>query len=147
MSCLYRGDEKPGSVKVKCVVTDSDGNKAESTVITVITSGIVFEEELPEKKNVEVGDKVSLSVKVTGGTEPYTYNWYIGGKRYDGAFERYDLKHDGTCTGYDSDTVTFTAISNYISTPLTIRQWIENSIYCEVTDATGAKIRTGTVLK
>ena len=147
MSCLYRGDEKPGSVKVKCVVTDSDGNKAESTVITVITSGIVFEEELPKQKNVEVGDKVSLSVKVKGGKEPYTYNWYIGGRRYDGAFERYDLKHDGTCTGYDTDTVTFTAISNYISTPLTIKQWIENSIYCEVTDATGAKIKTGTVLK
>ena len=101
MSGLYRGDEKPGSVKVKCVVTDSDGNKAESTAVTVTTSDIAFEEKLPERKNIEVGDKVSFSVKVTGGTKPYTYNWYIGGKQYDGLVERLDLKHDKTCVGYD----------------------------------------------
>jgi len=147
MSGLYRGDEKPGSVKVKGVVTDSDGNKAESTAVTVTTSDIAFEEELPERKNIEVGDIVSFSVKVTGGTKPYTYNWYIGGKRYDGVSERLDLKHDKTCVGYDSDTVTFTVISNYISTPLTIEQWIQRNVSCEVTDATGAKIKTVTVLE
>ena len=147
MSYLYRGEKEPTTVKAKCIVTDSDGNKAQSTVINITTSGIAFANELPESQSVKLGEQVSFSVKVEGGTEPYTYNWFITGKRYDGAYEKYDLKNDGTCTGYDADTVTFTVNVNHYSIPRTIEKWVERSIRCEVTDATGAKITTaGTIL-
>ena len=147
MSYLYRGEKEPTTVKAKCIVTDSDGNKAESSVINITTSGIAFANELPESQSVKLGEQVTFSVKVEGGTEPYTYNWYISGKQYNGAYEKYDLKNDGTCTGYDTDTVTFTVSVKHVSIPRTIEKWVERSICCEVTDATGAKIRTaGTVL-
>ena len=147
MSYLYRGEKEPTTFKAKCIVTDSDGNKAESSVINITTSGIVFANELPESQSVKLGEQVTFSVKVEGGTEPYTYNWYISGKQYDGSYKKYDLKNDGTCTGYDTDTVTFTVSVKHVSIPRTIEKWVERSIRCEVTDATGAKIRTaGTVL-
>lgn len=142
MQYAYRGEKEPTSIKAKCIVTDSEGNKAESAVVTLVTSDITFEKELPESIRPIAGDTLTYSVKVKGGTEPYTYNWYLFEKKYDGSFTLSDLKNDKTASGYDTDTVSFVITESCISTSRQIEKWEEWSLRCKVTDASGASVTT-----
>ena len=63
---------------MKCVVTDKNGNVGESEVVTITTPNFILEKGLDEFTDMCVGKDVTLSVKVKGGKEPYTYKWYFG---------------------------------------------------------------------
>ena len=146
MQYVYYGEKQPAVYKAKCVVTDSYGNTAESNIIELVTSDIGFETVFPAETKVSVDETVTFSVKPKGGTAPYTYKWYIhsGNNNNSGSSFEY-LENNSSCTGYDTDTVTFKVLARYITT--TGENGAKVTLCCQVTDANGAYAVISTVLK
>ena len=77
---LYSGITTASEKKVRCIVTDANGDKVISKEATLVFT----EEEVPltvsvsEKDlTVEAGSSATLIVKGEGGKAPYTYQWEI----------------------------------------------------------------------
>ncbi len=146
MQCTYNGEKEYASYNAKCIVTDSAGNKAESNIVTLTTSDIGFETELPKETKVSSGQKLTLTVKPKGGKAPYTYKWYNKTIHPDdSSIVRYfeDIK---SSTGHNTDTLTFTADSSYISSKYGFPDEIIRCVGCTITDANGATVSTATIL-
>ncbi|MBE6651636.1 MAG: hypothetical protein E7613_10050 [Ruminococcaceae bacterium] len=146
MQFVYYGEKEPTSYRAKCIVTDSQGNTAESKIIELVTSDIGFETVFEAETKVPYDETVTFSVKPKGGTAPYTYKWYIHSAKNDNSESTiYFLENDTSCTGYNTDTVTFKVSSQHVST--TGDNGYKRSLGCQITDANGASAAIVTVLK
>ncbi len=144
---IYYGEKEYASYRAKCIVTDSAGNKAESDIVTLTTSDIGFENELPAETKVSDGETLTLTVKPKGGKAPYKYKWFIYTVNVKDSYSRIGyLENDKSCTGYDTDTVTFKVDSSYISVNLERYNEIRRSIGCQITDANGATVSVSTLI-
>ncbi|EFM38754.1 hypothetical protein HMPREF0379_1500 [[Eubacterium] yurii subsp. margaretiae ATCC 43715] len=66
----------------RCVITDANGDKVTSNLAKVEADDFRTPLKItkqPENVKGKVGDKVTLSIQVSGGKEPYTYKWYCKG--------------------------------------------------------------------
>ena len=72
----------------------------------------------PEPQTVAEGETATFHVEVSGGTEPYTYQWAakVGNKWYNSSLN-----------GYNTDTLSFEAV----------KAWSGRTYRCTVTDSTG----------
>ncbi|MBE6724305.1 MAG: hypothetical protein E7576_03755 [Ruminococcaceae bacterium] len=94
-----------------CKVTDAKGTTITSDTATVHSASLAI------SKQTEGGTLgVTLSVTVTGGKTPYSYQWYKEGS--------------GLISGAASDSYKPTAVGNY---------------YCKVTDSTGTTVTSKTM--
>lgn len=117
------------SYKVHCVIKDSKGNE-----ITTNETDFVFNQKVeaiklsiekqPENMTAEVGKPMTTSVKVTGGTAPYTYQWVC-----DTGSKLYSLSNAVGVTGADTPDLT------YIASSVTSMK-----VLCIVNDAKGASV-------
>ena len=122
---------------IKCVVTDKDRNVGESEAVTITTAGFVFEKELPDFTDMCVGKDVTLSVKVTGGKEPYTYKWYFG------EFVIPTKSYTASPKFGNTPEVTFIMSGDYLPKSDNML----TSFKCEITDADGNMLLTSTGVK
>ena len=94
--------------KYTCRVTDNSGFKVTSTVVNVVST-LSFT-KLPDDVYIAEGGSAEMSVEISGGLAPYTYQWY----------------KDGTAiAGSGSATCTVTSAGRY---------------NCKVTDSLGQEI-------
>jgi len=127
----------PGETfRIKCVVKDSEGYTGESDIVTITTSDFALEKGLAEKTEVALGDNVQLSVKASGGKEPYKYEWYIA------EYIQSTMSYTMTPLKYDGDTANITVTSNHL--PKSIN--MITSYSCVITDAEGSKAQTSTTI-
>jgi len=111
----------------RCIITDADGNQViteaawvEAAPLTIVTQ--------PQNIYAKVGDTVSFSVAVSGGTTPYTYQWEFN---LDGFSEWRDV--DSWATGNTDNTMSFQVEGAY--------EWNDHYKYrCVITDAAGNQI-------
>ena len=122
---------------IKCVVTDKDRNVGESEAVTITTAGFVFEKELPDFTDMCVGKDVTLSVKVAGGKEPYTYKWYFG------EFVIPTKSYTASPKFGNTPEVTFIMSGDYLPKSDNML----TSFKCEITDADGNMLLTSTGVK
>ncbi|MBR5307284.1 MAG: S-layer homology domain-containing protein [Clostridia bacterium] len=122
---------------IKCVVTDKDRNVGESEAVTITTAGFFLEKELPDFTDMCVGKDVTLSVKVTGGKEPYTYKWYFG------EFVIPTKSYTASPKFGNTPEVTFTMSGDYLPKSDNML----TSFKCEITDADGNMLLTSTGVK
>ena len=61
-------------MQVKCIVTDSSGNAAESQIVTVTVEFPITITTQPQSVTANVGDQMNFSVKATG--KSLSYQWY-----------------------------------------------------------------------
>ena len=69
-----------------CVITDAAGNEVISDEVSVYAAGTTVPLTItvqPKDVVINEGDKTTLSVTVSGGKAPYTYEWYRCYKVYD----------------------------------------------------------------
>ena len=122
---------------IKCVVTDKDRNVGESEAVTITTAGFFLEKELPDFTDMCVGKDVTLSVKVTGGKEPYTYKWYFG------EFVIPTKSYTASPKFGNTPEVTFIMSGDYLPKSDNML----TSFKCEITDADGNMLLTSTGVK
>ena len=70
----------------RCVITDAAGNEVISDEVCVYAAGTTVPLTItvqPKDVVINEGDKTTLSVTVSGGKAPYTYQWYKYYKVYD----------------------------------------------------------------
>ena len=108
-----------GSYTVYVNVTDSVGAKAKSNVVPVTVNPALSVSVSPASVVMDVGQSQLFTSSVSGGTSPYSYQWYLNGDPVSGA------------TG---STWTFTPSSAGSFT-----------VYLRVTDAVGAVATSNTV--
>ncbi len=124
--------ENSDKITVYCVITDANGTKVETGHVEVLqytgtTSGMRITQDPDNYWMKSSQDDVSFTVKVAGGSAPYTYEWYYG---RPGGYTLFD----STFTNYDSDTVTVTFSDNDFED----LQATYIDVYCVVTDDWGA---------
>ncbi len=113
-----------GQYKYRCVITDAEGNQ-------VITDEAWVKEALrivtqPQNVTANVGDNVSFSVAVSGGTEPYTYYWQC-------YHDRIGCWVPLSAVGDDTEQIRFKVSSK--------DEWRSNYKYrCIITDAEGNQV-------
>ena len=146
MQCTYHGEKEYASYRAKCIVTDSEGNKAESNIVTLTTSDIGFETELPKETKVSAGQELTLTVKPKGGKAPYTYKWYYKELNPDGSSSVSYFDNIKSSTGHNTDTLTFTVSSLDITKNYGLPDEITRGVGCTITDANGATVSTATIL-
>ena len=122
---------------MKCVVTDKNGNVGESEVVTITTPNFILEKGLDEFTDMCVGKDVTLSVKVTGGKEPYTYKWYFG------EFVIPTKSYTASPKFGNTPEVTFIMSGDYLPKSDNML----TSFKCEITDADGNMLLTSTGVK
>ena len=97
-----------------CIVKDGSGQSVKSRICDVIEKlAITFQ---PESKTIAGGNKAHLSVVMSGGKLPYTYQWYRNGSAVSEATES----------------------AYYATTP--------GNYYCLIKDASGQSITTNTAV-
>ena len=119
---------------IKCVVADKNGNVGESEVVTITTPDFILEKGLPQFTDMCVGEDVTLSVKVNGGKEPYTYKWYFG------EFVISTKNYQMTPKFGNSPEVTFRMTGDYLPPSDNVK----TSFRCDITDADGNQVITST---
>lgn len=97
-----------------CIVKDNSGQSVKSRTCQVIAKLAVTSQ--PQSKTVANGKTAALSVSVSGGKTPYTYQWYRNGLFVSGA---------------NSSTYNAASSGNY---------------YCLIKDSSGQSITTNTVV-
>src|SRR5207244_9157660 len=119
-----------GSFKVTVTATDANGAKAMSsqaiTVAAILAAGFTYSPSSPQ-----VGQQVTLTGSVSGGTAPYTFSWAFGdGSTGSGQSTTHTYSSPGTftltLTVKDSSSSQQTATSQHSATvtsppPLTAR--------------------------
>ena len=118
-------DLEPGTTEWYCVVTDANGSKATTPVLTVEVTALELPngfsvEQQPQSVTAAYLEYVTLSVTVRGGTEPYSYQWQA-------------KTVNGSAWGSLSS-------GNGSQLPLTARGTAQYR--CVITDAEGSKIVT-----
>ena len=96
-----------------------------------------FVTELPETTHIVVGDDITLEVKVTGGKEPYTYQWYHG------EFVIPTKTYTKSPKFENAAKVSFTVLPEFVPPS----DNVQSTFSCEVTDADGNKLNTSTGIK
>ncbi|MCR4962890.1 MAG: S-layer homology domain-containing protein [Firmicutes bacterium] len=119
--------------KYYCVITDASGNQVTSrkAVLTVEDATALRIVSQPKSVTVEVGEDVVVSVKVSGGKAPYTYEWHR--IRNDG--EENSLESLQNPRWFEGvNTATFRAKESLLD--------IDNGVqyYCVITDDDGNKV-------
>lgn len=135
---LHYYAENPGDVvKTKCVVTDADGNVAESEVITITVMDYKFVVDIPKEMKLSVGEYYTLHVEVKGGKEPYTYNWYYFSATGSTATGT-PFRNNEICQGADTNTLSFMALREHVDLSGLMAIYIN----CHVKDADGNTIQS-----
>lgn len=128
--------------RYRCVITDADGNKI------ISNNGRIYREALtvktqPQNVKANVGDTVSFTVEVEGGTPPYQYQWQYMERDKDPesifglVWCIVDIdKDDNWCSGFNSKTLSF-RVENY-----ELYGYCEFQYRCKITDAVGNVIYT-----
>ena len=120
--------------KYYCIVSDSAGGfiVSEKATLTVSAAALTITKE-PSNTSVEVDGTAKFSVKVSGGTEPYTYEWHRVIK--SGSFAGDDYALD------DNDVFPGASTAN-----LSVKHCASgengDQYYCIVKDANGNKVTT-----
>ena len=103
----------------RCTVTDSAGTvKTASATLTVVESAAELTVTGPEPQTVAEGETATFHVEVSGGTEPYTYQW---------AAKVGNTWYNSSLNGYNTDTLSFEAV----------KAWSGRTYRCTVTDSAG----------
>jgi hypothetical protein len=74
-----------GSFTVYLKVTDAVGAVATSNTVPVTVNGPLSVSVLPASVVMDVGQSQLFTSSVSGGTSPYTYQWYLNGSPVSGA--------------------------------------------------------------
>ena len=96
--------------EVQCVITDADGNTVTSKAVKLVkgepTTPLSFINYVPDAE-AKLGDKLSFTFNVAGGTAPYIYQWQCV---WDGSedFENIDNRCKDWASGWDTNTLTMT---------------------------------------
>jgi hypothetical protein len=106
-----------GSYSVYLNVTDGVGVKAKSNVATITVNPAPAISVLPTSAVMDVGQSRQFNSTVTGGTSPFSYQWYLNGTAASGATSStwiYVPSSPGSYSIYVNvtDNVGFTAKSN-----------------------------------
>ncbi|HML02301.1 MAG TPA: PKD domain-containing protein, partial [Candidatus Bathyarchaeia archaeon] len=75
----------PGSYTVYVNVTDNVGSRVKSNTATIIVNAALSVGILPTSATLDVGQHQLFTLNVSGGTSPYSYQWYINGTAVSGA--------------------------------------------------------------
>lgn len=115
-----------------CVVTDAAGNKVTSqkATLTVSAAALTITKQ-PSNTTVDVDGTAKFSVKVSGGTEPYTYEWHRVVKSGSYAGDDYKLE--------DNDVFPGASTAN-LSVKHCASSENGDQYYCIVKDANGNKV-------
>ncbi|MCF0151215.1 MAG: immunoglobulin domain-containing protein, partial [Firmicutes bacterium] len=116
-----------------CIITDAIGNKVTSkeASLTLNAPNWRFTGMFPDSITIKKGMSFTLSVEVYGGTQPYTYRWY--------------LMPPGTAQGYLIDDEGINGdYSGYTTKSLTVRNETRNEtwVWMEVIDANGFSLKS-----
>jgi hypothetical protein len=109
-----------GSYSVYVNVTDSVGVRVKSNVATVTVNTAPSVTISPSSSTLDVGGSQLFTSTVSGGTSPYSYQWYLNGVAVSGA---------------TNPTWTFTPSSSG-----------SYSVYVNVTDSVGSKARSNVAI-
>ena len=121
-----------GTVKIRCVVTDAEGTKVVSNTVNFITKEAEKVDPLTVKKHpiggaLDVGGSIVTSIEVSGGVEPYTYQW-----EYNDGSEWKNVTADlGKVSGEKTAKVSIKATSA-----------ASYKVRCVIKDAKGNKVET-----
>jgi len=107
-----------GVSRVWCNVTDSTALTVESNIVIITVNNMPLVNISPSSKTLDVGQYQVFVSSISGGTSPYTYQWYLNGTL------------QGTGISY-----TFSASSKSSA-----------DIYLNVTDNVGIKVESNTVI-
>jgi hypothetical protein len=126
----------PEGEDLRCVITDADGNKVISNVVTATLSGgsggsgglLITKQPSDHWMNSSM-EEVTFTITVEGGMPPYTFDWYYG---RPGGYSKFD----SVFTNMDSATGK-EMFSDYDFEDL---QTSDIDIYCVVTDDWGATV-------
>jgi plastocyanin len=106
-----------GSYTVYVKVTDATGDTAISNAAVVTVNVAPSVAVSPSSGTIDVGQSVTFNSTISGGTSPYTYQWYLNGSAVSdatGSSWTYTFTTSASFTVYVkvSDAVTFSATSN-----------------------------------
>ena len=125
LTMTVREDEFEYGTIYRCVITDANGNTVTSNAVWVMEPlGISIQ---PQNVCANVGDTVSFTVVASGGTTPYTYQWYS--KAQSGQW----IESSNTTNTYNFEVNAVTVLQTY-------------SFYCVVTDAEGNTVTSRTAI-
>ena len=92
-----------------CVVKDQYGNSVQTDTVTLsMKSGPLTITAQPQNVYANYGDRVSFTVKATGGTVPYTYRWQYRNNSRDWT----NISQADWATGADTHTLSFNVDGN-----------------------------------
>jgi hypothetical protein len=74
-----------GSYSVYVEVTDNVGIQVTSNTATITVNGALSVTISPTSATLDVGQSVTFTSTVSGGTSPYSYQWYLNGVAVSGA--------------------------------------------------------------
>ena len=118
----------------RCKITDKGGNVVTTQEAKLVDNRLKISKN-PSCRETAVGDQVNLKVTAANGVAPLTYQWYY---KNDNMTDYVALDStDVTFSGYDTDTLTFTANAKTFSLHWTFK--------CTVTDADGDSVNTVSV--
>ncbi len=94
-----------GTLTVNATVTDSLSGTGSSSVLSVVVSNLPTATESPGSSSVDVGQAITLSATVNGGTAPFACQWYLNGTAVPGATSCSSYRF--TPTGVGTDAIEF----------------------------------------
>jgi parallel beta-helix repeat protein len=106
-----------GSYLVYVEVTDNVGVQATSNTASVTVNGALSVSVSPSSVVMDVGQSQTFTATVTGGTAPYTYQWYLNGSAISGATSS---SYTYTPSSSGSHTIYVKSTDN-ASTPVTVQ--------------------------
>jgi hypothetical protein len=120
-----------GSYNVYVVITDNLGVQATSNIPIVTVNGALSVSVSPSTVVVDVGQSQLFNSSVTGGTSPYSYQWYLDGSPVSGAASAswtYTPSSPGSHNVYVEVTDAVSAIATSNIVPVTVDAELSVSI-------------------
>jgi PKD repeat protein len=112
-----------GSYTVYVNVTDNVGVKAKSNIASVTVNPTLSTSVLPASATMDVGQSKLFTSTVSGGTSPYTYQWYLNGNPVSGATNptwTFSPSSAGSYTIYLKVTDAVGAVATSNNVPVTV---------------------------